>query len=347
MLDTQRARSLERRAADAFEEAARTAGLNDRTYRLAGRTIRLRFAGSALADPLTRALHHLERTDRDEPELTIHIWDAGSTGSTPPPIPSSPPGATTSPMHLYRTERGRGLGQPVEGALSVVQHEGARAWYWVRDASALPFYELAAPFRHILAAWLGPRGCTLVHAAGVGTREGGVLLVGRGGSGKSTSALACLGSSLRYAADDYLLVEGGVAHTLYSSGKLRPDSLELLPHLRPLVDNLDRVPEEKAVLYLDERRHGELVAGFPVAAVVACRIGTGTGTRVERISPAAALAALAPSTILQLPGSGQDALDAMAALIALVPTFSLDLPPDPSEVPGAVAGILDRTRGAA
>ena len=75
----------------------------------------------------------------------------------------------------------------------------------------------------------------MVHAAAVGDESGGVLLVGRGGSGKSTTALSCLGTQVGYLADDYCLVEmveGPRVHSLYTSGKANRGSIARLPRLR-------------------------------------------------------------------------------------------------------------------
>ena len=69
-------------------------------------------------------------------------------------------------------------------------------------------------------------------AAAVGQAAGGVLLVGAGGSGKSTCALSCLTSDLLYAGDDYVAVElrpEPRVLSLFCSGKLEPDHAALLP----------------------------------------------------------------------------------------------------------------------
>src|SRR5205823_136180 len=80
------------------------------------------------------------------------------------------------------------------------------------------------PLRHILHLWLASRGVQFVHAGAVGRPSGGCLIVGKSGSGKSTSTLATLGSELLYAGDDYVGVSvttgGAHVHSIYGCGKL-------------------------------------------------------------------------------------------------------------------------------
>ena len=81
-----------------------------------------------------------------------------------------------------------------------------------RTASSerLSLYERGKPFRVLLSVWLHDRGVQVVHAALVARGDRGVLLPGRGGAGKTTSALTCLLAGFRYLGDDYVGLEGPV-----------------------------------------------------------------------------------------------------------------------------------------
>src|SRR6476469_4604148 len=71
-----------------FAAAARSAGgVIDRFYLVAGRQLRLRFAGPALLASLTRALGHLETSAGPDPAGSILIWDGRSTARAIPPAP--------------------------------------------------------------------------------------------------------------------------------------------------------------------------------------------------------------------------------------------------------------------
>jgi hypothetical protein len=70
----------------------------------------------------------------------------------------------------------------------------------------------------------------------------------------------------------------------------------------------------------------------------------GTAARLRELSPAAALAALAPTTLLQHHPPQPNALAAMAELVRSVPTLSLELGSDLASVPRAIGAFLEDWR---
>ena len=337
--------------ASAFDEASDAAGLIERQYVLAGSRIRLRLAGPALADVVTPAFAHLEETLEKPPALTVSVWDSASTGTARPALAPAEPAvadvdpANPGPSYFHAEDDVQALQQPVPDILTALSAGAGEAWYWVRDGRRLPSWDHAAPFRHLLSWWLALRGCQQVHGGAVGTESGGVLLVGRGGSGKSTATLATLlEPRLRYAGDDYVALEPGPQpwiHSLYCSGKLHPEQLWRLPHLAPALANADRLDREKAIFYIDRAFPGRAISGFPLRAVVLPRVCPEPGVRVVPASRALALTALAPSTIFQLHPPQSTGFAEMAQLVAQVPAFVLEMGPEVSEVPGAIRGLLE------
>ncbi|HXG75980.1 MAG TPA: hypothetical protein VNJ53_05370 [Gaiellaceae bacterium] len=232
-------------------------------------------------------------------------------------------------------------------SLSLLDTGRDTAWHWVADAERVPYWDQASPIRQLLFWWLQTRGYLQVHAGAVGTPEGGVLLVGKSGSGKSTVSLCCLGSSLQFAGDDYVAVSTGQAPqvaSLYGSAKLEPEHVtRLLPHLVPLLANRGRLDSEKALLYVNRHFPSQVTSGFPLRAVVVPTVRPAQReSRLVPISRSAAFAALAPSTIVQLHTARQDALAAMAALLALVPCYGLEFGSDLAAVPDALVSLLER-----
>jgi hypothetical protein len=331
-------------ALGAFDRAVAGSGQQiERRYSLAGHEVRFLFAGSAMVPRFTPALGHLPAGEGAKLTLTVRVWDGRSTGTTAPPIPPVTVRENTSPRFVYRGGDVRGIAQPVEEAFSMLDLSTGEAVHWVVDAETVPYYETAAPIRHILSWWGGVHDRPLVHAAAVGRPEGGVLLVGRGGSGKSTTALASLHSDLLYLGDDYVLVEMDAiptAHTLYSSGKIQPDNIHRLPRLEPAIANPDRLDQEKAILYVAEHFPDKLCPRLPIRAVVVPRLAGRVTPRIHPCSPALALAAMAPSTLLQLPGTGQESLDAMTDLLSSMPAFVLELAGDVHANVEAIADLL-------
>jgi hypothetical protein len=61
---------------------------------------------------------------------------------------------------------------------------------------------------------------------------------------------------------------------------------------------------------------------------------------LQQRAPVQVLAALAPSTLLQLVPARQEALSAMAALLQDIPAFGLDVGGPTERIPPTIAGLL-------
>jgi hypothetical protein len=113
--------------------------------------------------------------------------------------------------------------------------------------------------------------------------------------------------------------------------------------LRAAVANADRLATEKALLFLAGVAGDRVVAGLPVRAIVLPEVCGGLGTEMAPVSPAAALLALAPSTLLPLPKSHAAGLKALAVLTRQVPCYRLRLGADLAEAPRAISDLLTRS----
>ena len=124
----------------------------------------------------------------------------------------------------------------------------------------MPAWEPSAPFRNLFHWALGDSGLAFAHAAAVGTAAGGILLAGRGGAGKSTTAMACVHAGWRYVADDYCVLDVSghpSTHTLYGSAKISPWALARLPELAH--GEMRQRDDGKMVLNLAVSRPAQLV----------------------------------------------------------------------------------------
>lgn len=344
-----------------FGEALNAGELGERTYSLAGSAVRLRFASEQIMDRLARSFAHLELNDDPEPALTVCLWDSSGSGVTSPPLP---------PVEFSEAERGgvvhysdgpvRALYQPALQSLSMLDEAAGEGWFWTESAAALPEWECATPLRHILHWWLAQRGIQQVHGGAVGTENGGVLVVGKGGSGKSTISVASVAAGLLYAGDDYVTarVDGEpYIYSLYNSGKIEAGRFERFPEIlgSKRVDpfELERAApfdREKTVVYLHETHPDLTTSGFPLRAIVIPRISSEHEATLERASRIKALAALGPSTIMQLHTAGQDALASMRRLVESVPAYELVVGSDltsPAKAISALLSDLDRDGKAA
>jgi hypothetical protein len=318
-------------------------GYEDVFCRLAGLAVRLRFAGPALVERLVPALAHVRTELVDVPALTVRLFDSASTATEPPSAPWD-----DSVFHdsgkVHASIDGRVNGVFDSGTLSVYDPGSDEALYWVRAADDILAPETGSPLVTILHLWLATRGIQVAHAGAVGHSGGCVLVVGHGGAGKSSTVLACLPSELALLGEDYCLVETQdrpVAHTLFSSAKANADTIARLPFLEPMVSNPDRPEGEKALCLLADHVPEKFISTAPIRAVAIPRVTGRRDTTVTAASGAAALAALAPSTLAQLRGVGGDALSRLAGVVRTVPCHYLDAGTDPAGVAAAVRSLVD------
>ncbi len=157
----------------------------------------------------------------------------------------------------YNDERHRTVYQPGVDILQVFDAERAAAVYWTPSYRYIPWWESSFPLRTAIHWWTTTTpSLQPMHAGAVGRDDGGVLIAGRGGAGKSTTSLACLDGGLLYAGDDYVLVDVDqpTVYSLYNTAKLRPENLHRFPHLGSLVANADSLGDQKAMLFLHQHR---------------------------------------------------------------------------------------------
>jgi hypothetical protein len=329
----------------AFQKAEQVSGDSvDRYFVIADFAVRLRFSSPCLVPLITPALEHLASDKCLTPDLTVCLWESASTGTSMPAPPwSSDNYAARGEISGFSNDRVHTVFDLGSGVLSLLDVERNLGIFWIRDASRLPYWESGAPLRILFHWWMRRHENQLTHAAAVGTPDGGVLLVGRGGSGKSTTALACLNSSLNYVSDDYCLVRTQPSphvYSIYSSGKLTFNSLEMFPNLQTLFSQVETIKADKMLFFLGKKYRGRITSGFPLRAILLPHVAGGTDTTLKPVSPISALRALAPSSIFQLAGAGQSEFEALTRLVKSIPCYALELGTNLQRIPEVIAELL-------
>ena len=332
-------------AYQAFERAEEVAsGSVKLFYTIGGYNVCLRFAGSSLIPIITPALEHLTTLPCKSPALTICLWDSSSTGTIMPSLPWSKDDYNArGEVRCYNDSLNYASFNLGAGTLNMLNTEMNLALYWVRDSHHIPIYERGSPLLKILHWWMSDHGRQLIHAGAVGTAHGGVLLAGKGGSGKSNTALSCLNSRLLYLSDDYCLLSAEpvpYAFSIYNSGKLDIASMQRHPYLISAIHDSSSHDSEKALFFFHRHCPENITTGFPIRAIVLPKITGGEEPRFSMTSPMTALRALAPSTIFQLPGAESKALNIIADVVKKVPCYTLDVGPDLSKVPNIILDLL-------
>lgn len=215
------------------------------------------------------------------------------------------------------------MASPHQRSLWILRRDLSVALRWVESYDDLPPDQRISPLQPVSRWWAAEQGAATVHAGVVADEHGAVVLVGVGGAGKSTATMSCLGSNLDVLGDDFNFIEppaadrGPVAHAMYRRAKLDERSLAMLPHLRERVVGVGM--RGKSLIALDDLAN----ARRPVVAVCHVVQDPGRPTHLTPMSKAAALRAVAPSTMFQVRLAERTTWSVLSAVVKSVPCFEL------------------------
>jgi len=339
---------------EAFQNAAGTVGTMVRGYTIGDTQVRLHFAGHTLIPLLTRSLDHLDERKSLFHEhatsvrhLTVLLFDSTSTGFPLKDFPFQKQISQNQSQRWYfENESINAFFQQGANSLQVLDKKRNVALFWVPEAGVLPIDESASPLKIILHWWFGMQGTQMIHTAAVGTDAGAVLIAGKTASGKSTAALTCLESGMDYLADDYCLVSLNPqprVHSLYNGVKLNEDNIENFPGLTPVFRNRHWLDSNQELFYLYPGYQQQLVEQRDLRAILLPKVTHQRETKVKEISASEALLAIAPNTLLQLPGARDKSFQFAKELVGKVPVFTLELGTDFGQIPHAIASKLCET----
>jgi hypothetical protein len=341
------ARGVLRDLVTVLERAAQERPAITRRYRIAGLPVALHVGATGGAQDMLRAIEPLASPGDTAPALlSLHVWDGRGDAIA---LPESPvlrrDGAPEAGLGGYSGDSLRAFYQPVAGALSLLDSASGRGHWWLRDAATAPYYERAAPFKHVLQWWIADRGGAMLHSAAVGIDGAGLLIAGPSGSGKSSSALACVDAGFSFASDDYVLIDAAhppSAHMAYATAKVLRSSLARHVHLAPHFRNLAR-EDEKPMLFVHELAPNRIGSALSLGAVVLPVVAHRATTGLSPIRPAEMLRALAPSSVMLFPLAGDAAFRRMADLCRELPCWRAELADDPADVAGALRELLAKS----
>lgn len=303
-----------------------------RYYTIGQYTICLSFANSALISGITPAFEHLRTAPVATPDFTVLIWDSVSTGITMIKSPwNIKDYLTHGKIRGYNSRKFQTSVSLVSGALSMLDIENNIAAWWIKDYRALPMIETGSPIIAILDWWTSRNNLHYLHAGAVGTKEGGVLLMGTGGSGKSTTSIGCLNTSLYYLADDYCLLNymtNPYVYSIYNSGKLDEASAKKLAHLNLSFFNKNPQNNEKYLTFIYNNYPKFIIKGFPIKAVLLPKISAQLHSSLKKISASETFKMIAPNNLLQFTGKKDKTLQALVKLVNSVPCYQFSVGSD-------------------
>jgi len=246
-----------------------------------------------------------------------------------------------------------------DGALTVVQRRPSSVEHFVpgtpprlkliASPAALESGDLRAhPASYAISSWIASPTMRTIHAGAVALGGRGVLFVGVGGRGKTTTALACARAGFSFLGDDLCIVEAGDAgngrppfvHGMFATAKLNPDSRARLA--AATWTELGITPKGKTVVRIPTEIGFE--RSVPLSAIVAVRVGESPRTETRRIDRREAFRLLIVAATQGNMASGVPTpwFSAAAALAREIPAFELSLVWELDRVIAAIRDLLER-----
>lgn len=334
---------------DRYRESASHGGEIIRRFRIGSRNIEIRFADATLLSRLTAALNHIRTLNNlvHVSDLTISVWDGSAAGRSRhlPDWEDEVFSRNTTECRYSERPPYRMYFLHNHGIFQAYDASRQLALFCIRDQTQIPQWECGSPLRQIIGWWSPGQGMQLLHGAVIGTEKEGVLLCGRGGSGKSTVALSCLAAGMAYVSDDYCLVTTDSPYeaiALYNSGKLLSNAGELIPALAPAADIRGAADEAKTLFFFHPGFSLQLPRRLRIRALFIAKIDECPGTAVERASKSEGLKALAPSTLFQMSGSRSEHFHEIERLVKALPCYTLRIGSDLTGIPAVILEFLTR-----
>lgn len=309
---------------------------------IAGHRIRIAGAGPAMVERIRPAFAHLPQfADGLSADLTVYLWDTASTGEPYPEL-----GFPEVERHATGVLASAGAllaYSSVERTITASNRVTNEAVMIAGDAGLLPAWERPCPLRTLFSWWFVDHGKLLAHSAAVSTDEGAVLLVGPGGSGKSSTALACVAAGMGYLGDDYVLIDPQTqtVWSLYSSAKLVAEHLDNNPGLMTadgMIQHEGIAPKQYGWPGLEFPDRMRLSA--PIRAVTLPVVTRGPECRLVASTPARALLALAPTTMFQSTAVREEAFRLSSDVVRPYAPYRLELGEGVDRVPGLLRDLI-------
>ena len=231
---------------------------------------------------------------------------------------------------------------PAAGMMGLIERGSGRALVWLRDVNQVRVAEAATLVRALVSWWLLDEDYTVVHAGAVAGARGAALLVGAGGTGKSSTSVACFETGLNFLADDSVLCRVGSGEVFSLSACASIYGRDLAGHHASLHDSppLEVGRDGKVVLDLARVAPQRVIARAPICALVRLTRNNESATRIDPVARPRIMAALAPSSVFNIPSPEHETFSRVCALVRSLPTYELHLSGNRAEAARLMANLL-------
>jgi hypothetical protein len=313
--------------------------------KVANLVIRLRFAGDAMLSYIFPAFKHISVSDESLiPDYTINIWDSLSSKVDFPKIPCPIEDIEIrGELKGFNSDEFESCYSAQSQMLSTMYHPSKVGNVCLTGDVKIPAFEVASPLRAIMHWILRKNNMVLLHAASIGTSMGSVLIAGRGGAGKSSTAFRCLIAGMNYFGDDIcgLSVQKGepTINSLYCSGKVLNSEYLKFPELIRYMFKHNEADYNKEVYLLND-----LISKSPLnhslTAIIIPYQNNSLSIGFEKISFAKALSIICSSSKFLLPAAGDEILRLFSTVIKIIPCYQFNLGNNPKKIPEKITKLI-------
>ncbi len=316
----------------------------------AGLTVRVEIAGRSLARMFHRAVAHLVQLPcaSASPDVSVYLSEPRATAPVRlvHEIGAALPRTWTAPGFAVRSSAcGRVIGVGFGERSRYVLDRKTNVLAGVQDPARAELFERTKPLMLPMRVVLHDRNIHLVHAGAVVTDDGGVLIAGPKGAGKSSTALRCFTAGGSVLGDDQVALVGSgtkvVGHSLYSAAHLES---RWLPRIGAFPSGaMERVAgEDKVGIFLSEIAPERLHRSVPIRVIVLPRATPQRPTTLTPATKAEALMRIAPSSLFMPLGAGIDGVRPLRDLVQHFPAYWLDAGDDASSLVAAIYEAASR-----
>ncbi|WOO42685.1 hypothetical protein [Rubellicoccus peritrichatus] len=295
--------------------------------------IKAHFGSETLYQYLSRAWKHLPaHPSLSDKALDLYFLDEATTDYQLPPLPFNLKEVGLQGIFpAYFNEAEKAVWQFGSRVLYLYDRNRNYCLFWTRDVRELPNWELSFPLRYPVMWGSETTDAIMLHAAAVGNQNGAALLVGKSGSGKSTTSLSALASGMQFLGEDYVLVNAGdpiEVYSLFCSAKARSSTFEQLNINDGQTFPLNIEENSRRLTYLDENYADQLVDKLPVRTLLLPSVDHSDQPHFSPMTTGELLTALAPSCLFQIPCNRPAALKKITQLVKRLPCYRFHLSTD-------------------
>ncbi|MBE6963740.1 MAG: hypothetical protein E7443_03945 [Ruminococcaceae bacterium] len=305
--------------------------------RVCGRLLELCFEDRDMRDAAMRSVQSHVVQEAGTPDAVFFYWYGVSTEILPEEMTQRP--------GVWESRDDTGLLKVSEAQMYGVDTVRRHFYFTRQKPDTVDYAVYGHTLVGLVSRWASESDLILLHAAAVGAGGKGVLVVGRGGSGKSTFSVSCMTEGMDFVSDDYTLISASGslrAMPIYTTVAVNPDMYARLPSLgEPSVPPDAEWCNGKLQFFIPGER---FAPELEIGAVVMPVIGPDDGEPAIRpIAPGAAMVQMLHTSAIQVSRNRDAALvRQMAQRLSGLPVYEMRMSRDLKKNPAALRRFIEK-----